>query len=369
MNFEIACLLVVGLFAALFQPAEHDTVVVVSNDVLSGPLQPQAAVDEKGTIFVVFGAGDRIYCCTSTDVCKTFGKPVEVGMVPKLALGMRRGPRIAAGGGTVVITAIGHETGDVYAWRSTDNALSWSEPVRVSDSPGDAREGLHALAMGPAGQVYCTWLDLRNKKTQLFGACSNDGGESWSENRMIYRSPDGSICECCHPAVTYDSKSAIHVMWRNSLGGCRDMYHAISNDGGRSFGKGRRLGLSQWKLDACPMDGGYLAATESGNTTAVWRRDKQIFRTDTDTSEETLVGDGEQPWAAATSDGVYLVWLSHRNGDLWLRKPGEAETQKLAGAATDPVVSGPVQGAGPVVVVWSTGGKDKLRIKAALVHE
>src|SRR4051812_30835765 len=63
---------------------------------LSGVIQPQVAVAPGGRIDVAFGKGEAIYYVGSSDKGRTFFKPVEVGELPKLALGLRRGPRIAA---------------------------------------------------------------------------------------------------------------------------------------------------------------------------------------------------------------------------------------------------------------------------------
>src|SRR5690606_37793894 len=88
-----------------------DATEVVGPSAALDPRQPQAAVDEHGTIYVAFGSKDSIYVCTSRDRGKTYGEPVALGSVPRLALGMRRGPRIVAGKGVAVVSAIGHEDG------------------------------------------------------------------------------------------------------------------------------------------------------------------------------------------------------------------------------------------------------------------
>lgn len=343
-----------------------EPVSVVQKSV-ANPQQPQAAVDERGTIYIAFGAGEAVYCCTSTDGGATYGNAVKVGDVRKLALGMRRGPRIAASGDAVVVTAISHDSGNVMAWRSTDGGKTWQGPVQVNDSPNSAREGLHAMAMGPGGKLFCTWLDLRNKGTQIFGAGSTDGGKTWNANLMIYRSPGGSVCQCCHPAATYDSDGGLFVMWRNELNGFRDLWGSYSKDGGKTFGRATKIGTGSWKLDGCPMDGGYLATTAPGKLTTVWLRDNQVFRTDSGTRQEKLVGKGEQPWVAATSDGAYVVWISRDNGDLWLATPDSRQPRKLSADAMDPVVAASLSRKGPVVAVWQTGRRRDTSIMAAVV--
>jgi hypothetical protein len=359
-----ACLVLTSLSAR-----SAEAVRVVATDLISNARQPQAFVGEDGTIYVVFGSEHSIHCSRSADRGKTFAAPVRVGELTSLALGKRRGPRIAATAESVVITAAAHgREGGVVAWRSTDQGRTWHGPVTVNDTGSNtAAEGLHAMAVSPDGAFYCVWLDLRDGNgNNLYGARSDDGGRTWSTNRRVYDSPSQGICPCCHPAVTYDSAGNLHVMWRNELGGDRDMYHAVSRDGGETFSDAGKLGTGSWTIDFCPMDGGCIAATGPDEITTAWRRDKQIFRTTPEETREQLLGHGEQPWAAGTRDGAYIVWISKRGGDLWLLHPGEARPRKLAPNAVDPVIATPASGTGPVVVVWQTGGESPTAMATVL---
>ncbi|MBW3599939.1 MAG: glycoside hydrolase [Planctomycetes bacterium] len=363
---SLTCFAFLCSLAAIATAHAAESAVVPTGDVAS-PRQPHAAVSGDGSVYVAFGAGDAVYCSASTNGGESFRDAVQVGKVERLALGMRRGPRIAAGAdGTAVVTAVSHATGEVLAWRSADRGRTWTGPVRVNDnSPATANEGLHALAAAPNGDLYCVWLDHRiEKKNQVFGAASTDGGKTWSDNRLIYRSPSGRVCPCCHPAVTFDSEGTLYVMWRNSLDGFRDMYAAVSRDGGETFSPATKLGEGAWKLDACPMDGGYLAAGKPGQLTTVWRREKQIYRTDSGRGGEQLLGFGEQPWIAATSNGAWIVWLSKRGGSLWLSAPHAEQAVKLDDDATDPVISASPAGEGPVIAAWESGHGSETRIMA-----
>jgi hypothetical protein len=180
----------------------------------------------------------------------------------------------------------------------------------------------------------------------------------------VYASPSGTVCECCHPSVTFDSAGGLHAMWRNSLDGNRDLYMATSTNGGKSFGNAAKLGRGSWKLEGCPMDGGALAVTSPGKVTTIWRRQKEIYRTDAGGQAERLLGAGEQPWAAATAEGPWLVWVSRRGGDLFLSTPKAEQPVKLAEAATDPMVVAPLAGDGPAIVVWETGQAKNTAIMA-----
>jgi hypothetical protein len=361
--------LAVMLLAAPLSLLAADPVRVVGPPAVSNPRQPQAAVDESGTIYVAFGAEKSIYVSTSDDAGKTYSDPVRVDTVPGLALGMRRGPRVVAGDGVVVVSAIGHQDGNLLAWRSSDGGNTWSDPIRVNDSPAHAREGLHGMAIGPTGEITCVWLDHRHETMQVYASHSTDGGKSWSGNQRVYASPTGNVCECCHPSVTYAANGDLYVMWRNSLAGNRDMYFGVSRDGGKTFSAGEKLGRGGWKLDACPMDGGYLAVSPKGAVTTVWRRENRVFRTVSSGQAEELIGAGLQPWAAATADGAYLVWISRRPGDLWLTTPGTDRPRKLAEKASDPVIAASISGSGPVVVLWEAEHQGERIIQATVVDD
>lgn len=360
------CLLSISLLGMAAVGAA-EAAPLVPRDAIAQARQPQAAVASDGKVYVTFGAGETIYCCVSKDQGQTFEKSVEIAHVPKLALGKRRGPRIAATGEFAVITAISHATGDLLSWRSTDGGRTWSGPVTISDQPGVAREGLHAMACGPRGELYCVWLDLRDgKQMAIAGASSSDGGQTWGANQSIYHSPSGAVCPCCHPSAVFDASGRLFVMWRNSLDGNRDMYLSTSTDAGQTFSTAAKLGTGAWKLDACPMDGGSLAAI-NGSATTIWRRDRQVFTAVSQDNGEQKLGSGEQPWATAASDGAYLVWLTRRGGDLWLKRPHEAKPIKLAAGASDPVIAAPLTAAGPVIAVWEVRQGKEVSIVAQAI--
>ncbi len=349
-----------------------ESVQLASGQAPQHPQQPQATVDATGAIHVAFGVGDVIHYCRSIDGGQTFSQPRPLPAVHAMSLGMRRGPRIAVAGDSICITAIGGKQGkgrdgDVLALRSTDGGQTWERPVVVNDVLDSAREGLHAMAAGSNGTMCSVWLDLRNQKSEVMASVSSDGGATWSTNTLVYHSPDGSVCQCCHPAVTFDSEGRIFVQWRNSLGGARDMYVASSSDRGQTFGQAVKLGTGTWPLDACPMDGGAIAATSPGKIASAWRRENDIFLSLDGQREERRLGTGEQPWITATSDGPLVVWLKKRGDAAYLFSPYSKEPQELARHAFDPVVAAGSDGKGPVVAVWETREGQNYTIQCRVV--
>jgi hypothetical protein len=338
------------------------------------PQQPQLAIDAKGNIHVVFGLGGQLRYYRSTNAGKSYVGSPEFPSVHGMALGMRRGPRIVATETTVCISAIGSvdangKKGNLLAVRSTDDGATWVGPVRVNDTDQSAREGLHAMAAGPQGDMCCVWLDLRNDQTEVMASTSLDGGTTWSKNSLVYKSPDGSVCECCHPSVAFNRQGHIVIMWRNSLDGNRDMHFVASSDGGKTFSKATKLGEGSWSLDACPMDGGSLAIAPSGKVASVWRRDSDIYLSLHDGTKERPLGSGEQPWIAATEAGQYVVWSKKRGEAAYLLTPGNVSPIEIGVHASYPVIAVGPPGQGQVVAAWETSEGKNFSIQCQVVSE
>ena len=343
-------MLLVAVAALAF--LDNNPVRVAGSSDVHNAQEPQAAVSAKGSVYVVFASKDTMYLSKSTDRGKTFERPSKIASPEDLLVGMRRGPRIALSNGFVVVTATAG--GNLLAWRSDDDGKTWMGPNKVSDKDQSAAEGLHGMA-GSDSEVACAWLDHRDGGTEVFASVSQDGGENWSANTMVYTSPSGTVCECCHPSVAIGSDGALHVMFRNSLGGNRDMYVADSSDDGQTWSTATQLGWGHWKLDACPMDGGALAQDDDAHVLSVWRRQDTIYTAAPGESEDRK-GVGEQPWVYARLGG-YGVYLKRRPGPL-MAFHGSEEPKKIADDANDPMVAGPISGDGPVVAVWANSKGD-----------
>jgi hypothetical protein len=323
--------------------------------------QPQPAAGH-GRVAMTFGAGSSIYFAASVDGGRSFLPPVKVAEVGALALGRHRGPRLAILRDSMAISAVvgeraatgahAHglpEAGDLAVWRSVDGGKSWTRAGVINDVPGAAREGLHAMIALPGDGLYAVWLDLRAQGTRLYGARSSDGGRTWTKNTLVYASPDGTICQCCHPSLALAGDGRIWAMWRNALGGARDLYAASSADGVR-FDGARRLGEGEWKLNACPMDGGGFAIAADGPVSA-WRREGDLYLAEPGRPEQRI-GTGKDVALARTARGVWTAWTS-KTGAIEARRPGAA-TQTLAAEGAFVSLT-PLPG-GNVLAAWERSG-------------
>ena len=335
-----------------------------------GPMGPDAAREPQmaansSMVALAFGAGRTIYCSVSHDGGQTFSAPARVAEAGILPLTRHRGPRIALAGDSIVITAVAGSKseegahahglpsdGDLLVWRSKDGGKTWSAGRAINDVPASATEGLHALASDGKGALAAVWLDKRGGKgTKLYAARSTDGGATWSKNVAVYQSPDGSICECCHPSVAIDGGRLL-VMWRNSLGGARDMYLASSADGA-AFTTPEKLGNGAWKLNACPMDGGGLAAS-GGKILTAWRREGDVYLAEPGQAERK-VGTGKDVALALSGNQAYVAWIDGSKLEAW--KDGKVEL--LSGAAAFPSLCS--MPAGGVLAAWEENGGIEIR--------
>ena len=337
-----------------------------------GPMGPDAPAREPqlaanaSYVVLVFGAGRTIYFSSSPDRGKSFSAPAKVADVGILPLSRHRGPRVALSGSTIVITAVGGNKadegphahglpsdGDLLTWRSQDGGKTWSKGKAINDVPGSATEGLHALTSDGKGTLLAVWLDKRGAKgTKLYAARSTDDGATWSKNIAVYQSPDGSICECCHPSVAIDAAGRILVMWRNELAGARDMYLASSRDG-VAFSSPEKLGTGTWQLNACPMDGGGLAVSPAKVLTA-WRRDGNIFLAEPGRPERQI-GTGKDVALALSGNRTYAIWSNGGKLEAW----NDGNAVALSDAGAFPAVC--ALPAGGVLAAWEENGAIEIR--------
>lgn len=288
--------------------------------------QPQVTVTPGGTVIVVFARGNSIYSVQSTDEGGSFSAPLKIADVPGLMVGMRRGPRIAAIGKRVVVTAPGK---DLFSFVSEDIGKTWSPAGKVNDRLGAASEGLQNITALPDGSFYVVWLDSRNGGAHIEGSRLEPGTRNWGQNITIYNSPDKTVCQCCHPSVASDGENKLVVMWRNWLGGNRDFYVAESTDRGDRFSPASKIGTHSWALKACPMDGGAIIAAPKLGIFAIWRRQNKIILT-TPTLPEMMLGNGAQPVLARGGERTLGVWQEGSN--VVIKDIDKGEVRRVPGA-------------------------------------
>jgi hypothetical protein len=238
--------------------------------------------------------------------------------------------------------------GDLLVWRSIDRGKTWSKPSIVNDVPGAPREGLHAMASDGHGQVAAVWLDLRSPGTKLFGAFSKDDGITWSKNILLYEAPEGTICQCCAPSLAAIGPGNFAVMFRNVLGGSRDLYTLRLKDG-QVVSKPVKVGSGTWTINACPMDGGGVVYSR-GQLISAWRRGDEVFLS-TPERPETRIGNGVDIALAASAGRNYVAW--QKAGKILLWDAGRTEVLAEQGGGFPALVGLPEGG---ILAAWEADG-------------
>ncbi|HZW66388.1 MAG TPA: sialidase family protein [Hanamia sp.] len=264
---------------------------------------PDIVKDKSGVIHLVYGLGDSVMYTLSVDDGQSFSAPSVVAVLPAMYSFAMRGPQIAVNNAGVIITACTKQ-GNIFSYYKDKG--SWKQGARVNDIDTVAKEGLMALA-ADGENAFAVWLDVRgNERNKIYGARSTDGGKSWSQNIMVYTSPDTSVCPCCKPSVVMNGQN-VYVMFRNWLQGNRDLYLTESTNNGQTFSAAQKLGNRSWKLNACPMDGGGLAINKNGKVQTVWRREGNIF-TAIPGIPEVEIGQGRNCSIATVNNKNIFAW-------------------------------------------------------------
>lgn len=309
---------------------------------------PVVLADERGGIHLTFGQDSTIYYATYNAQLASFEQPVAVAVLPNLVAGAKRGPQVAVSDQAIVITAV-NKAGDIHAYPLNRLTGKWSSGVRVNDVPEIAKEGFQAVTGTGKNTFHAVWLDLRgDKKNKIVGATSHDGGLTWTQNKIIYQSPDGSVCECCKVSVKARNND-VYVQFRNWLDGSRDLYLAYSADGGVNYALPQKLGTGTWKLKACPMDGGAIVLTGKGKPLTVWRRENSLYRC-VPGEPEQLLATGRNVTAAAGAKASVIAWDD--NGTIWAKR--DQETPIAVGKGMMPSVAVTKQIA---LVAWESDGQ------------
>jgi hypothetical protein len=232
-------------------------------DTPNGGIQPQAVVDAKGTLHLIYfkgeeGAGDLFYVRQEAGK-ERFSAPLRVNSQSgsAIAIGSIRGGQIALGkGGRVHVAWNGSNKVKVaggspmlYA-RLNDAGTAFEEQRNLMQSTS-ILDGGGTVAADDAGNVYVAWHALKTggergeDHRQVWVARSADEGKTFSPEAPAWAEPTGA-CGCCSLKAFADSKGAVYLLYRSANAGVnRDIYLLTSTDKGKSF---QGALLHKWKV-------------------------------------------------------------------------------------------------------------------------
>ena len=201
-------------------------------------------------------------------------------------------------------------------WRSLDGGKKWSKGIVINDVPGAPTEGLHCPCRRCAGQSLCRVAGQARRPMAPSSTAPAPPMAARPGRRsvMVYQSPEGTICECCHPslAIDADGQTAGDVAQRAGR-----LARHVSGELARrrDFLTPEKLGNGTWKLNACPMDGGGLAGHRTKTITA-WRRGEDVFLAEPG-RQEAQIGTGKDVALALNGDRAYVSWTKETKVEVW----------------------------------------------------
>jgi len=366
-----------------------DTTGVHDVKTPNGGIQPQAVVDDKGVVHLIYfkgnpGAGDLFYVRRNPGA-HAFSKPLIVNSQPGsvIATGTIRGGQLALGKGSRIHVAwngsgkaeLKNSAGGtpmLYA-RLNDDATAF-EPQRNVMQISNVLDGGGTVAADSRGTVYVAWHAVkadgaRGENNRLvWVARSQDEGKTFAAEIQANDQPTGA-CGCCGMRGFADSRGTAYLLYRAATDRVdRDMILLSSNETGKRF-KGSVV--HKWKINDCPMSSESFAEGPDGVFTA-WETEGQVYFAKIDATKSDIIapiaapghGHGRKhPALAVNRDGELL--LAWTEGTGWQRG-GDLAWQVFDKAGRPTAERGRIPGGIPV---WGlaavVGGKDG---KFTIIH-
>ena len=333
-----------GLVASTQPPASREAVQL--QRVPGDGVQPEVAVDQRGTVHMVYLAGDpgsaNVYYVRSTDEGRTFTQPIRVNSQEgsAIATGTVRGAQIAIGrGGRVHVAWNGSDialpkppvakgaqrAGMAMLYARSSAAGTAFEPQRNLMTQTSTLDGGGSIAADQRGNVYVAWHAEASSgpggedARRVWIARSTNDGSSFSPERPV-SDPKTGVCGCCGLRMLAVGEREVHVLYRSATNKVhRDMYSLVSTDRGATF-QGERT--DAWEIGACPM----TTASIANGTASVraWETDGQVYfrgksseRTSPATTGSPQPLRRKHPRVAVNAKGmIVLAWAE---GTAWAR--------------------------------------------------
>lgn len=126
---------------------------------------------------------------------------------------------------------------DIIFARSRDGGVTWQSGIRVNDdsTSNNACQWMPSMSVAPNGRIDVVWYDTRDDlvalpESRLYYAYSEDGGDTWSPNKLL--------SESFATTIGYPSQSKIgdyiqsksdeehaHVVYSATFNGGQDLYY------------------------------------------------------------------------------------------------------------------------------------------------
>src|SRR5260370_2040769 len=255
--------------------------------VPGGGLQPQVAVDDQGTLHLVYYTddphnGDVFYVrapdagTSAIRVNSQPGSAIAAGTIRGAELALGKAGRVhVAWNGSKPEGTLNPESGKRGApmlYAHLDDAGAAFTPQRNLMRHSFGLDGGGSIAADRAGNVYVAWHGIGESEAKVPGregearrrvwvTKSADDGRTFSPEAKAWSQETGA-CACCGIKIFAERPDKLLALYRSATESAhRNIYLLTSKDRGRSF-EGRLL--HEWNINACPMSS--MDFPPNGNT-------------------------------------------------------------------------------------------------------
>ncbi|HEX3315925.1 MAG TPA: hypothetical protein VHR72_13590, partial [Gemmataceae bacterium] len=203
---------------------------------------PSLACDATGRIFLAWASktGDAertVYLTSNAVAAESFAEPRLVAQAPiyktrpkgnKGAGYERRAtPHIVSEGDRVHLSwSEAASSGGgmrMVVVTTTDAGKTFTEPRAVHRGEA-AKPTFTGMAVGPHGELACSWLDDRNGNQQAYAALRRAGQDEFEAEELVHAGdPDVGVCPCCPTSTAFAPNGDLYVAFRNVRDGYRDI--------------------------------------------------------------------------------------------------------------------------------------------------
>ena len=197
-----------------------------------GAFSPRIALDSNEAVNITWGdtlgSTQRVMFIRSTDQGETFTTPLNVSR----SSGDAFEPEIAVDSNGAINIAwedSGPGVKSIMFSRSIDEGKTFSTPLKVSKGEGAATEA--HIASDSAGRLSVVWVQESGEEKQAYYSRSTDGGQTFSDPINLSDKAGASISK---PLIA-TFQDTVYVAYQNEVKGDLQVYLKKSTDAGASF--------------------------------------------------------------------------------------------------------------------------------------
>lgn len=314
---------------AFAQSLNWSSEATVANGSVYGNTRPRIAVASGNIPVVVWGSNSTLALNCARWNGTAFGMAMSItpsGVDP--AVMSWQGHDFAANGNTMyaVFKSEPEMMGTIYIVKSTDGGITWGDTVRVDQGTGpyDRFPSVAVTSAGNPAVMLMTfdssWMSATYKVTN-----SMDGGQTFGVPVNASGVGGSDVCDCCPGYITTDGNNQV-AAWRRNNSNIRDMWAAVSTNGGTTFPTGLDLDMTNWMLMNCPSSGPSPFLYGDSLTTVFMSGasgNDRIYVTTYSISNQAMglsmqintgTADQNYPFIAGNGDTIMVVWQQQNGG-------------------------------------------------------